>query len=408
MNITSVIRKDFPILTPTLRGKPLVYLDSAATSLKPVPVIQAVREYYESYSANVFRGIYQLSERATENYENARAKVAGFIHAGTPDEVVFTRNTTESINILAAGFAHMLSSTDEIAATIMEHHSNFVPWQQIALKSKAKFKILGLTDDYKLKLSNLDNIITRKTKLFTITAVSNVLGIINPVQKIVAAVKRINRNCMVIVDAAQAAAHGYLDVAVWGADAVAFSGHKMLGPTGIGVLWAKSDLLEILQPYQYGGEMISEVRADQTVFKKPPHKFEAGTPHIAGAIGLGAAVDYISNVGIHDIRMHEESLVTYTLNRLKNISDLNVLGPQNSNDRGCVIAFTLKNIHPHDIAQVLAEENICIRAGHHCAMPLHDLLKLTASARISFYLYTTTQDIDAFILGLEKVKRIFA
>jgi len=405
---TRVVRKDFPILRTLIGGKPLVYLDSTATSLKPQSVLDAINGYYTTYTGNINRGIYKISEEATAQYEKAREKVAAFIHARNKEEIVFTRNTTESINLVAAGFGKAFQKDDEVVVSIMEHHSNFVPWQQRALRKGVHFRIWNINQNYQLNTEYLDKLITRKTKLLAITAASNVLGIITPIQEIVHIVKRINPNCAVIVDAAQAVPHFSVDVQGWNADAVAFSGHKMLGPTGVGVLWAKMDLLEKLPPYQYGGDMIKEVHIDHTVFNEVPQKFEAGTPHIAGVIGLGAAVDYLSNLGMAAVRKHEKEITTYALNVLSDIHGLTIVGPKNSDKRGGVVTFTMKGIHPHDIAQILDEDNICIRVGFHCAQPLHEYLKIGPTARASFYVYTTKQDIDVLVKGLEKIKKIFA
>ncbi len=386
---------DFPLLKRNINGKRIVYLDSTATSLKPQAVIDKENEYYTRYSANIFRGIYTISEEATAEYEDVRDNVARFIHAFR-EEIIFTRNTTESINLVARA----IKKSDEVVASIMEHHSNFVPWQQLAA-----LRVWELKKDGTLNLNELEKLITRKTKLLAITALSNVLGTINPIEDIIRRVKRINPNCLVLVDAAQAAPHMPIDVRSWGADFVAFSSHKMLGPTGVGVLWGKMELLETLPPYQYGGEMIKEVHVDKTVFAKPPHKFEAGTPHIAGVIGFGAAIDYLEKLGMDNVRAHEVEITAYALKQLKQIGDITIYGPQ---ERGGVIAFTMKGVHAHDIAQILDEDNICIRAGHHCAMPLHEYLKISATARASFYVYTTKEDIDMLISGLEKVKRLFS
>lgn len=396
-------KKDFPLLTRVINGKPIVYLDSTATSLKPQSVIDAQDEYYRRYSANVYRGIYAISEEATEAYESARKKVAEFIHAPSADEVIFTRGTTDAINLVAAGIGKTLVAGDEVVSTIMEHHSNFVPWQQRALRKNGEWRIWNIDKNGKLNIDDLDKLITRRTKVLAITAVSNVLGTINPIEKITKIVKRINPERLVVVDAAQAVPHMPVDVKKWGADFVAFSGHKMLGPTGIGVLWGKMEQLEELAPYQYGGEMIAEVHVDRALFKKPPHKFEAGTPHIAGAIGLGAAVSYLAKIGMDAVRQHEKEITAYALSALRRISGLHVVGPA---DRGGVVAFTLDGVHAHDIAQVLNEDNVCIRAGHHCAMPLHEYLGLSATARASFYIYTTKEDIDALVASLEKAKKL--
>lgn len=382
-----LIQKDFPQLKRKIHGKPIVYLDSTATSLKPQSVIDKMNEYYTRYTANVFRGIYTTSEEATSEYEKTRKKVARFINA-KPEEIVFTRSTTESINLVAWSLRPV-----HVVASIMEHHSNFVPWQQLG-----KLTVW----DY---VSDLDTVVSKKTQLFAITAVSNVLGTIVPIKEIVRTVKRINNNCLVLVDAAQAAPHMPVDVKDWGADFVAFSSHKMLGPTGVGVLWARKELLEQMKPFNYGGEMISEVHVDRTVFKEPPHKFEAGTPHIAGVIGLGAAVDYLTELGMENVRKHEEELVSYALKKFENMKDITAYGPKK---RAGVIAFTMANVHPHDIAQLLNEDNIFVRAGNHCAMPLHEHLRIPATARASFYIYTTKEDVDALIMGLQKIKKLFS
>lgn len=403
------IRHDFPQLTRKIHGKPIVYLDSTATSLKPQSVIDKENEYYTLYTANVFRGIYTTSEEATEAYERTRVLTATFIGARSAEEIVFTRNTTESINLVAYGLMlNTFSKGDKVITTIMEHHSNFVPWQQLGDKRGISVGIWPVVGDGELSLAELDKLITRKTRLVAFTAASNVLGTINPVTKIVRAIKKFNPDCLVLVDAAQAVPHMPVNVQDWGADFVAFSSHKMLGPTGIGVLWGQPELLESLPPYNYGGDMISEVHVGRTVFKPSPHKFEAGTPHIAGVIGFGAAVSYLTKLGMSDVRAHEEALVKYTMNRLSEVEGLSILGPKDAKRRGGVFAFTLKGVHPHDIAQILNEDNVFVRAGNHCAMPLHEHLGITSTARASVYVYTTEEDIDALIEGLYKIKKIFA
>ena len=366
-----------------------MYLDSTATSLKPQQVLDKENEYYTKYSANIFRGIYTISEEATAEYEKVREKVAAFIGAKDAREVVFTRNASESINLVAYSLIH----GDEVVASIMEHHSNFVPWQQLGM-----LNVWHMDED-------LDKLITRKTKLLAITAVSNVLGTIVPVKDIVAKVKAINPACLVLVDAAQAVPHMTVNVEDWGADFVAFSSHKMLGPTGVGVLWGRYGLLDSMSPFLYGGEMIKEVRVEKTIFKDLPHKFEAGTPHIAGVIGLGAAVDYLSTLGMDAVRKHEKEIVGYAMRELSNIKGLTIYGPR---ERGGVIAFTVEYAHVHDIAQILDEDNICIRSGNHCAMPLHLSMNIAATARASFYVYTTKADVDALVRGLAKVKKMFS
>jgi cysteine desulfurase / selenocysteine lyase len=389
------IRKDFPILTTSVSGKPLVYLDSTATSLKPQSVIDKINDYYTKY-------------KATAEYEGARQKVATFIGSTNPDEVVFTRNTSESINLVAYSWAQeIVKPEDHVVVSIMEHHSNFVPWQQMSTKHGWHMDIWKNDEQGLLNLSDLDTLITRRTKLLAITAVSNVLGTINPVKEIVARVKKLNPHCLVLVDAAQAVPHMPVDVSSWGADFVAFSSHKMLGPTGVGVLWGKIELLEKMSPFLYGGEMITEVQEKVSHFKKSPHKFEAGTPHIAGVIGLGAAVDYLSATGMSEVRKHEEVIVSYAMSELGRIAGLTIYGPTDVSKRAGVIAFRMKEAHAHDIAQILDEDNVCIRSGNHCAMPLHTSLGVVGSARASFYIYTTREDIDALVLGLEKVKKTF-
>jgi cysteine desulfurase / selenocysteine lyase len=397
------IKKDFPQFQRKIHKKPIVYLDSSATSLKPQCVLDAMNKYYSYYTANVFRGIYTTSEEATEAYEQVRSSVAKFIGVRDSREIVFTRNTSESINLVAYS---AIKHDDEIVTTIMEHHSNFVPWQQ--MREKSKFKVWDIQEDGTLDLDDLEYLITSKTKLLAVTALSNVLGTINPITKIVRTVKRLNPKCLVLVDAAQAAPHMKLNMKEWGADFVAFSSHKMLGPTGIGVLWGRYELLEQMKPYMYGGDMISEVYLDHTVFKPAPHKFEAGTPHIAGVIGLGAAIEYLSSLDMDTIRKHEEELCRYTINRFNDIKGLTYVGPKKSEFRGGVFAFTLDKAHPHDIAQLLNEDNIFIRAGNHCAMPLHERLGIASTARASFYIYTTKSDIDMLIEGLFKVRKIFS
>lgn len=381
------VRKDFPQLQRIINGKPIVYLDSTATSLKPYQVIDKENEYYTKYTANIFRGIYTTSEEATREYEDVRVKVAKFIGASRPEEVIFTRNTTESINLVAYSLM-----PGEVVASVMEHHSNFVPWQQLG-----RLKVWDGKSD-------LDKIITRTTKVFAITAVSNVLGTIVPVKEVIRKVKTINPHIVVLVDAAQAVPHMKVDVTDWGADFVAFSSHKMLGPTGVGVLWGRYDLLSAMKPFQYGGEMITEVRVDKTLFKEVPHKFEAGTPHIAGVIGFGAAIDYLSKLGMENVRKHEEEIVSYAMRKLETVKGLTIYGPR---VRAGVIAFTMKSAHAHDIAQVLNEDNVCIRSGNHCAMPLHLSMGIAATARASFYIYTTKADVDALVAGLGKVNKIF-
>ena len=399
------IKKDFPIY----RHQPnLVYLDTTATSLKPQQVIDKENEYYTKYSANIFRGIYKISEKATAEYEEVREKIAHFIGAKSASEIVFVRNATEAINLVAAGVGKTLKTGDEIVTTIMEHHSNFVPWQQRALKKHIAYHVSRITSEGKLDENDLLGKINNKTRLVAFAHVSNVLGTINPVKALIKKIKAKNPHCLILVDGAQAAAHFKVDVRDLGCDFYVFSSHKMLGPTGVGVLWGRYELLDNMNPYQYGGEMISAVYVDRTEFKDPPHKFEAGTPHIAGVIGLGAAIDYLRVLGMENIRQHEIEITEYALKQLKSIKELKIYGPEKAESRGGVIAFTIERIHAHDIAQILDSNNICIRAGHHCAMPLHLFLDVASSARASFYIYTSPKDIDQLVSGLSEVKRIFS
>ena len=431
MNLKN-IRKDFPIFR---HHNALVYLDSTATSLKPQSVIEKEVEYYEQYSANVFRGIYKISERATSEYKKTREIVAQFINANKPEEIVFTRSTTESLNLLAYSLGRkIVNEGDEIVSTIMEHHSNFVPWQQLAIENGSTFKVINVNNDGYLDLDNLKSqmpaspagrsniksaaknsnleklkqVITRKTKILALTYVSNVLGTINPMKEIAAAAKKINPNIMVIVDAAQALPHMKVDVRDLGVDFVAFSSHKMLGPTGVGVLWGKYNLLQEMFPFNYGGEMIQEVYVDRTVFKEPPLKFEAGTPHIAGVIALKEAIHYLRSIGLDVVRRHEMEITQYAINLLLSEfkGQLRILGPRDVDHRGGIVTFTFANYHPHDVAQILDEDNICIRVGHHCAMPLHESLRINATARASFYIYNTKDDVEKLVEGLKKVQKI--
>lgn len=398
------IKKDFPIFSNI---PDLVYLDSTATSLKPKEVIEAEINYYDKYSANIYRGVYKISEKATYEYEETRKTVAKFIGAKNPNEIIFTRNTTESINLIAYSLGReIVKEGDEVVTTIMEHHSNFVPWQQLAFENGATFKVADIDDEG--NLVSLENVVTKKTKILALTYVSNVLGTINPLGEIIKRAKKINPKIIIIIDGAQAVPHFKLDVRDLGCDFFVFSSHKMLGPTGVGVLWGRYSLLEKMFPFNFGGEMIAQVALDKTTYKDPPQKFEAGTPAIAQVIALKSAIFYLNRVGLDNIRRHEKELSQYTLNRLRSVFDGNIkiLGPKEIESRGGTIAFSFKNYHPHDIAQILDEKNICIRAGHHCAMPLHRRLGVNASARMSFYIYNDKEDIDRLVTDLKKVDSI--
>ncbi len=399
--------KDFPILKRKFNGKRLVYLDSAATSQKPRRVINALKEFYEKYNANVHRGVYKLSEEATQKYEAARAKIASFVGARA-EEIVFTKNCTEALNLLAYSLGKELKAGDEILISQMEHHSNFVPWQQIALERGAKLRFVEITRDGKLNLQNLKQQLNKKTKVVALTHVSNVLGTINPIKSIAETIRK-NSKALFVVDGAQAVGHMPVDVKKLGADFYAFSGHKMLGPLGIGCLYGKRELLEKMKPFLYGGKMIKEVSFAGTTFAEPPYKFEAGTQPIAEVVALGAAVEYIRSIGIEKIEAHDKELLRYALKKLGEIPDVEIYGPksQDAKDRGAVISFNIKGVHSHDVATILDSEGVAIRGGHHCCMPLMSILKIPGAARASFHVYNTKEDVDALIAGIRKVKKIF-
>jgi len=399
-------RADFPILTREVRpGVPVVYLDSTATSQKPLTVIEAMNNYYRLSNANVHRGIHALAEEATALYEGGRERVAKFINARTTKEIIFTRNTSEAINLVAYSWGRAnIRAGDVIVLTEMEHHSNLVPWQMLAAERGARLEFIPVTDGGELDLSTLDLLLALSPKLVCFTHMSNVLGTINPVTEIAA--KAHSAGALVLVDGAQSVPHLPVDVQTLGADFLAFSAHKMCGPTGIGVLWGRQALLEEMPPFLGGGDMIKRVYLREFKPNALPYKFEAGTPAIAEAIGFGAAVDYLSSVGREAIQAHEQEIIAYAIERLEEVPGVKVYGPP-AEKKGGVAAFTLNGIHPHDIAQVLDRDGIAIRAGHHCAMPLHDRYQLTATARASFYLYNTPQEVDKLIEGLYKVKRMF-
>jgi cysteine desulfurase/selenocysteine lyase len=396
------IRDDFPVLDQKVHGKPLIYFDNAATSQKPRQVIEALNDYYRRYNANVHRGIHALAERATREYELARQRIAKFIHAPSPETVVFTRGTTESINLVAYSWArNNLKKGDEILITWMEHHSNIVPWYQVAEATGAIVKRVPLNADGTLAIPE----ISPRTKLLAVTQSSNVLGTINPIKELAAAAHKVG--ALILVDGAQSVPHLAVDVQALDADFFVFSGHKMLGPTASGVLYGKRALLEAMPPFMGGGEMIREVTATGYTTNDLPYKFEAGTPNIAEAIGLGVAVDYLQNVGLEKIRQHEKELTAYALERLQEMIEIKIYGPLDADKRGGLIAFTFSDIHPHDLATFFDQEGIAIRAGHHCAMPLHQHLGIGATARASFYLYNTRSEVDAMIATLQKAKKFF-
>lgn len=408
---TDAIRKDFPVLQRVLHDeKPLVYLDNAATSQKPRQVLEALNAYYERHNANVHRGVHVLAEEATALYEGARDKVAEFVNAPSRNEVIFTKNASESLNLVAnmLGWAdepYRVDADSEIVITEMEHHSNIVPWQLLSQRTGAKLKWFGLTDEGRLDLSNIDELITEKTKVVSFTLVSNLLGTVNPVETIVRKAQSVG--ALVVIDASQAAPHMVLDVQALEADFVAFTGHKMLAPTGIGVLWGRHELLEDLPPFLGGGEMIETVTMGSSTYAPAPHKFEAGTPPIAQAVGLGAAIDYLQGIGMEKIAAHEHAITEYAVERLLEVPDLRIIGPRTAVDRGAAISFTLGDIHPHDVGQVLDEQGIAVRVGHHCARPVCLRYGIPATTRASFYLYSTPGEVDALIDGLHHVRNFF-
>jgi cysteine desulfurase/selenocysteine lyase len=400
------IREDFPILGVEAHpGVPLIYLDSAATSQKPTAVIEAMADFYRATNANVHRGIHHLSEEATAAFEGARESVARFINASDPATVVFTRNTTEAINLVANSWGRAnLRPGDEVLLTEMEHHSNIVPWQLLAAATGAVVRYLPVTDDGQIATDRLGEFLTDRTRLFAFTSMSNVFGTITPAKRLVAEAHRVG--ALALIDGAQSVPHLATDVQDLDCDFLAFSGHKMCGPTGIGVLYGRRELLEAMPPFLGGGDMIRRVTFERSTWNDLPWKFEAGTPAIGEAIGLGAAVDYLSGIGMAAVHNHEQFIVGYALEALSEVPELRLLGPSAA-QRGGVATFVMDGLHPHDIAQLLDEEGIAIRAGHHCAMPLHQKLGLAASARASFYVYSTTEEVDALVRGVQRVRRVF-
>lgn len=400
-------RADFPILNQEAHpGVPLVYLDSAASSQKPAAVIEAMNAYYRDYNANVHRGIHALSEAATNAYEDARVRVAKFINAPSSDEVIFVRNATEGFNLLAFSWGRAnLRGGDEVLITAMEHHANIVPWQLVCEQTGATLKHVPFTADGKLDMEALDSLLTEKTKIFSFTAVSNVFGTINPVADLVAKAHAVG--AVTAIDAAQAVPHEAVDIQAWNCDFMAFSSHKMCGPTGIGVLWGRREILEQMPPFMGGGDMISRVTLEKSTWNDLPYKFEAGTPAIAEGIGLGAAVDYLNELGMADVHAHEQMITGYALEALSEIPGLNIIGPQEAGERGGLVSFTLDGLHPHDVAQLLDDDGVAVRAGHHCAMPLHKIMGISATTRASFYVHTTTEEIDALAASLNRAREIF-
>ncbi|RBP91312.1 cysteine desulfurase/selenocysteine lyase [Cytobacillus firmus] len=401
------IRQMFPILDQEVNGRPLVYLDSSATSQKPVPVIEALDKYYREYNSNVHRGVHTLGTRATDGYEGAREKVRKFINAKSTEEVIFTRGTTTSINTVAASYGRVnLSEGDEIVISYMEHHSNIIPWQQVAKQTGATLKYLPLQEDGTISLEDVRETVTADTKIVSIMQVSNVLGVMNPIKEIA---KIAHENgAIMVVDGAQSAPHMKIDVQDLDCDFLAFSGHKMCGPTGIGVLYGKKKHLEKMEPVEFGGEMIDFVGLYESTWKELPWKFEGGTPIIAGAIGLGAAIDFLEQIGLDKIEAYEHKLAAYAMEKMSAIDGMTIYGPKDASKRAGLVTFNIDDVHPHDVATVLDAEGIAVRAGHHCAQPLMKWLKVSATARASFYLYNTEEDIDKLVSGLVKTKEYFS
>src|SRR6266700_2531552 len=400
------IRKDFPILSRQVHGKPLVYLDSASSSQKPRAVIESMTTYYEMYHANVHRGVYEISEEATARMEKARVKTAHFINAHRSKQVIFTRNTTESINLVAYSWGNTnITAGDLIVLTEMEHHSNLVPWQLLAQRTGARLEFVPVTDEGLLNLDVYEQLLQQQPKLVAFTHMSNVLGTINPAQEMITQAHVVG--AIVLLDAAQSVPHLHVDVQALDIDFLCFSSHKMLGPTGIGVLYGKRDLLEAMPPFMGGGDMIRKVGLRASTWNDLPWKFEAGTPAIAEAIGLGAAVDYLKALGMENVLQHEQELTHYAMEQLQSVPGLTIYGPEAAR-RGGVISFTLGDIHPHDLASILDQQvGVAVRAGHHCAQPLMERFGLSATARASFYVYTIREDIDALVQGLRKALQIF-
>jgi cysteine desulfurase/selenocysteine lyase len=403
---SSALRADFPILQQEVNGHPLVYLDNAASTQKPRAVIEAMSGYYERDNANVHRGVHSLSVRATDSFEAARDKVAGLFGIADTAELIWTRGTTEAINLVAWSWGTAnLRPGDEVLLSVMEHHSNLVPWQMVARRTGAKLRFIDVDDQQRLDLSNLHELLTGRTKLVSITHVSNALGTINPVREI--AERAHAAGALMMVDGAQSAPHLPVDVPSLGCDFYAFSGHKMCGPTGTGGLWGRRAVLEAMPPFHGGGDMIEWVELEQSTYAPLPNRFEAGTPHIAGAVGLGAAAEYLAGIGRDAILAHERMLLSYALERMSEIPDLTVYGPHDPAERSGVISFTLGDVHPHDLGTILDDQGIAIRAGHHCAQPLMRRMGVGSTARASFYLYNTPDDVDRFIAGLHRARKLF-
>jgi len=403
---TKRIRQDFPILSRQIHGKPLVYLDNAATTQKPRVVIERLKDFYERHNANIHRGVHTLSEEATSMVEESRSKTARFINAAKPHEIIFTRNATEAINLVAHAWGRkFIKAGDEILLTELEHHSNLVPWQLLAKERGARLRFVPMESDGSLSVETARRTITPKTKLFAFTALSNALGSVSPVKELVKLAH--DFDALALVDGSQWVPHRVTDVQGWGCDFLAFSGHKMLGPTGIGVLWAREKLLESMDPFLGGGDMIQEVWLERSTWNVLPYKFEAGTPNIADAVAFGAAVDYLSAIGLADVNTHEEKLAMQAMDLLKREAEVTVYGPSDPDLRSGVVSFNIGDVHPHDVGQIFDSDGVAIRVGHHCCQPLMRKLGVSGTARASFYIYNTPEEVEIFARALKKAKEFF-
>ena len=399
------IRKQFPVLAQTVRGKPLVYLDNAATTQKPQVVLDTLFRYYTAENANIHRGVYELSQNATRAYEGARSKIAAFLNAAEPAEIIFTRNATEGINLVAQTFGRSkVGAGDEVVISEMEHHSNIVPWQLLCEEKGARLRVVPITDDGELMLEELSLLLGPRTKLVSIVHMSNSLGTVNPVRQVVELAHKFD--VPVLIDGSQAAYHMSVDVRALDCDFYVMTGHKLYGPTGIGVLYGRRSLLDAMPPYQGGGDMISSVTFERTTYNELPHKFEAGTPHIAGAIGLGAAVDFIADVGFGAIAAHERELLEYATTALSGVPGLRLIGT--AREKASILSFVLEGVHPHDVGTVVDTEGVAIRTGHHCTQPVMDRFGVPATARASLAMYNTTDEVDHLVMALAKVREVFA
>ena len=398
------IRKDFPILDQEINGSPLIYFDNAASTQKPTAVINAIKSYYENDHSNVHRGVHSLSIRATELYEASRKKVTDYINANNSNEIIFTKGTTDSINLVAHSLTNSIKQSDEIVITTMEHHSNIVPWQELCKRTGASLKIAPIDHNGELMIEELERLLCKNTKILALTHTSNTLGTINPIKKIITMAHHLN--IKVLIDGAQAIGHQNIDVQDLDCDFYAFSGHKLYGPTGIGVLYGKEELLNELEPYQFGGEMILKVTFDETTYNSLPYKFEAGTPNIAGAIGLEKAIGYLESVNLNACVKQETAVTKYALKQLKDFSNIKLIG--NSDNRSSIISFTIENIHPHDIGTILNQKGIAMRTGHHCTMPLMDFYNIPGTIRASFSFYNTENEVDEMVAALQSACEMLA